>query len=604
MLLEEGGNVGIGTTSPAKPFHLYGGGENQVARFESSDQYAGIELKDSTSATLPPLISALGNDFRIYGGHASARPTIMTLLSTGNVGIGVTSPGCELDIQANAGPQLRLKNLNTNNASELILDGNRTSDSDSSAVLFHNIGDNIAKITAYRSNANNSGELRFGTGNAGTVGEHLRIDRVGKVAIGTGEAPNQRLDVTSGARATTFDAADSDTWADVLVRNKNGSVNTATGIGFQNNPNYHTNASSGIAAVKSVDNNDYQSDLAFITRRDGATSTEKMRILHDGKVGIGTTSPSRTLHLYEADQAEVLMTTSGASLGGLLYYNDSETKFLMRAGESDGHIAFQTGGTTERMRITSAGFVGIGTASPPSLLSLSHASNTNMIELERTSVSQKWALLIQGASGNEFKIHNETANTDPFTIQTNGNVGIGSTSPVQKLDVNGNINVGTGQLVTPGGVNLALNPNTGTVSIGGIIVATGTGTSTFAGPVTITGKLTATSKSFLIDHPTKENKKLQYASLEGPENGVYVRGKFQGGKYQDNIIDLPDYWVGLVDEDTITINLTPVGKYQQLYVEDIKDNQVFIKSADDSEIKCFYTIYGERKDIEKLEVEF
>ena len=68
--------------------------------------------------------------------------------------------------------------------------------------------------------------------------------------------------------------------------------------------------------------------------------------------------------------------------------------------------------------------VGIGTSTPLSLLSLSHGSNTNMIELERTSVSQKWAFLIQGASGNEFKIHNETANTDPFTIKTNGNIGI------------------------------------------------------------------------------------------------------------------------------------------------------------------------------------
>ena len=56
-----------------------------------------------------------------------------------------------------------------------------------------------------------------------------------------------------------------------------------------------------------------------------------------------------------------------------------------------------------------------------------------------------------------------------------------------------------------------------------------------SGDVTFTGKISATSKSFLIDHPTKENKKLQYASLEGPENGVYVRGKLEG-----DVIELPD----------------------------------------------------------------
>ena len=118
------------------------------------------------------------------------------------------------------------------------------------------------------------------------------------------------------------------------------------------------------------------------------------------------------------------------------------------------------------------------------------------------------------------------------------------------------------------------------------------------GNLNVTGKLTATSKSFLIDHPTKENKKLQYASLEGPENGVYVRGKLEG-----DVIELPDYWVGLVHEDSITVNLTPIGKYQHLYVEDIKDNKIFVNCVG-GDVKCFYTIYGERKDIEKLEVEF
>ena len=52
-----------------------------------------------------------------------------------------------------------------------------------------------------------------------------------------------------------------------------------------------------------------------------------------------------------------------------------------------------------------------------------------------------------------------------------------------------NITVGTGQILTPSGVNLALNPNTGTVSVGGVINATGTGTNTFSGVLTINNKL-------------------------------------------------------------------------------------------------------------------
>ena len=118
------------------------------------------------------------------------------------------------------------------------------------------------------------------------------------------------------------------------------------------------------------------------------------------------------------------------------------------------------------------------------------------------------------------------------------------------------------------------------------------------GNIETTGRLTAESKSFLIDHPTKEGKKLQYTCLEGPENGVYCRGRVK-----TDIIELPDYWVGLVDEDTITVNLTPVGKAQtSLFVSEIKQNKIYLSSTEF--IDCFYTVYGERKDIEKLIVEF
>ena len=118
------------------------------------------------------------------------------------------------------------------------------------------------------------------------------------------------------------------------------------------------------------------------------------------------------------------------------------------------------------------------------------------------------------------------------------------------------------------------------------------------GALTLTGTLTATAKSFLIDHPTKDAMKLQYASLEGPENGVYVRGRLK----DSNIIELPDYWTGLVDETTITVNLTPVGSHQNLFVQDINDNQIIVGC--DEPVNCFYTIFGERKDIEQLVVEY
>lgn len=117
--------------------------------------------------------------------------------------------------------------------------------------------------------------------------------------------------------------------------------------------------------------------------------------------------------------------------------------------------------------------------------------------------------------------------------------------------------------------------------------------------ITITGALTATSKSFLIPHPLKEGKKLRYGSLEGPEHGVYCRGRLKG-----NTIELPDYWAALVDPDSITVQLTPVGQHQKLYVKDISNNQVIIGNENlFGSIDCFYIVNAERRDIASLIVE-
>jgi hypothetical protein len=122
---------------------------------------------------------------------------------------------------------------------------------------------------------------------------------------------------------------------------------------------------------------------------------------------------------------------------------------------------------------------------------------------------------------------------------------------------------------------------------------------TTGGNLTIPGAFAAASKSFLIPHPTKPGMQLRYGSLEGPENGVYVRGKLVDA----NVIELPDYWTGLVHADSITVNLTAAGAGQQLYVERVENNCVYIVNETGKPVNCFYTVYGERKDVDKLVVE-
>jgi hypothetical protein len=120
-------------------------------------------------------------------------------------------------------------------------------------------------------------------------------------------------------------------------------------------------------------------------------------------------------------------------------------------------------------------------------------------------------------------------------------------------------------------------------------------TLTPAGNLTIPGALVAATKSFDIKHPTKENMRLRYGSLEGPENGVYVRGKSK-----EKIIQLPDYWTGLVHEDSITVNITAIGS-GTLYVKEIINNTVIVGGTAK---EFFFTIYGERKDVDKITVEY
>ena len=103
-------------------------------------------------------------------------------------------------------------------------------------------------------------------------------------------------------------------------------------------------------------------------------------------------------------------------------------------------------------------------------------------------------------------------------------------------------------------------------------------------------------KDFDIPHPTKEGWRLRHVCIEGPTADVYVRGKLKGS----NVIELPEYWRKLVDPETITVNLTPIGSHQELYVDKIEwGTRITIKTNSGSSINCYYTVYGERADTDK-----
>lgn len=132
-------------------------------------------------------------------------------------------------------------------------------------------------------------------------------------------------------------------------------------------------------------------------------------------------------------------------------------------------------------------------------------------------------------------------------------------------------------------------------------------TTNFSGDVEVIGTVTADNfigtwygntvgavKAFDIQHPSKDGYRLRYICLEGPEAEVYTRGKL----VESSIIQLPEYWKDLVDIETVGVSLTPIGSYQELFVEKIEwGTNIIVKNNASGPINCSYVVYGQRKDV-------
>ncbi len=115
----------------------------------------------------------------------------------------------------------------------------------------------------------------------------------------------------------------------------------------------------------------------------------------------------------------------------------------------------------------------------------------------------------------------------------------------------------------------------------------------------VQGALTANEKNFDIPHPSKEGWRLRHSVMEGPERGVYVRGKIKGNK----TITLPDYWKDLVYEDSISVQLTAIGKSRAHHVVDVNTSTITVGCTFGS-INAYYHVYAERKADTPVLVEY
>ena len=316
------------------------------------------------------------------------------------------------------------------------------------------------------------------------------------------------------------------------------------------------------------------------------SSSEALRITSDGNIGLGANSPSRQLHIRGAAPIIRLDDTGG----GYSEISANTAVLSLRSDEGDSEsnsrIDFRIDGS-EKLRITSGGLVGISNAVSQAYTNEGTYTTKLRVGSDTLESNQASAIQIGGrdSSGSgvigAIEFFNHRDNDIIAKIISRRDLGLATKLSAGQLDFytddgDGNLNR-----------HLTIDAN-GNVGIG---------INNPGYKLEVNGSFAATTKSFVIDHPTKEGMKLRYASLEGPENGVYIRGKTT-----EFVIELPDYWTGLVDEDTISVNLTPIGKSQTLWVKSIEDNKVIVGSKCTS-VEYFYTIYGERKDVEKLEVE-
>lgn len=111
----------------------------------------------------------------------------------------------------------------------------------------------------------------------------------------------------------------------------------------------------------------------------------------------------------------------------------------------------------------------------------------------------------------------------------------------------------------------------------------------------------ARPKPFDMVHPSLgEGHRLRYACIEGPEVGVYFRGRVKN----TDEIELPWYWKDLVHTDSISVQLQSIGAHQDVIVKRWDDKKIYLQSKGGMPIDCFYHLYAERKDVNSLVTEY
>ena len=449
------GNVGIGTTSPSALLHLAtSSGNGSAMRFESTSTNGRTYGIGSNFAT--------GNgEFAIYDYTANAER--MRITSSGNVGIGTTSPAEKLEVVTSGAYTTIYTGANGNGASGLACSSDNRANTwfvGSRKDIYGGTSGTDRFNILYGTNA----ILTASTG--GNVGIGTTSPLVKFVNSGATLAPTPTLGSGSiGANAIlsanglyglyTGVSNTGDVWQQVQRNDANTAVYNLLLQPSGGNVGIGTTSPSGKLTISGVDAgctidmfntgisqkyrivvNTLSGALAF----ENNSGTETVRFNQNGNVGIGTTSPNystsgRTVVDINGTSQSMLALSVGGVGKSFLFYTGTD---LLLSNESNGAIKLNTNGS-QKMVIEAGGNVGIGTTSPSYKLDVAGVGRflgLTPLTLERSG-STKYTFSL-GAS-NDFYINNVNIGTTPLTILSSGNVGIGTLSPSYTLHVNGSV---------------------------------------------------------------------------------------------------------------------------------------------------------------------
>jgi len=443
MVLERAGNLGIGTTSPSDKLHVQEGDiriddPNNGTTRGLYIRHSGItgnvtSLVQDTSGTPRAALrsterslwleagsdgGALASDIRLYANQTLG----LMVSSSGNVGIGTTSPGHLLEVRGTS-DALSVGN-DTNTQTYMRFAGSRT--------MFGYTGADAAI-------QGGSGKgIRFNVNddsfNSGTA---MYINSSGNVGIGT-TSPKAKMHIgptalVSGYTTTRTTLAVSDTTngAELILRGQ------SPRIWFD-----ATAAGSGEIYMDGT-------NLNILSGNPTSVGSSRLYINSSGNVGIGTTTPSADLHIGNNDpviQIGTANTTTGNARLEFYSKNDgSANAYTLQFTKGTGvdRLDFIDGSGNARIVFKNGGYVGIGTTNPTAKLHISNTSGDANILLAGSSgqvlsIDQN---SIRTTTASQIAIFTNSTTTNGLYINSSGNIGVGTTSPSEKLHVSGNVRI-------------------------------------------------------------------------------------------------------------------------------------------------------------------